>query len=539
MLVFEAVKLWRKNRTTIVITHDLSQIAPEDFVYLLKDGVVIEEGYRSDLIRSGRDFSKMAAEQTKEPLPEVEIDDGWDDGEEVLENLAAETPETKLFGGFNLSVPGMTRPASRASLARQSTQFSYFDILAGYGSGVEYEKRASFKPTTPSVNSSDTPSSSLNRRASQLPSPTRPFTNRPRLSSVGSIGPNLLPPSPVTTADQRASWRNLARTTTRSNPTTPTSPGFSFNVAPPPPRRQTPQIFVSESEAESEFLEDLKQRGDLTVKGRSALLYPGSRVKRDQSPADSKTSELGHVGINMMEQSSGGHVSKEEQLVKDPSILAVMRQWYPTVPNKHILLLAFATALGHGIITPLWSNYLSLLMGLVAAGGRDDAGLLRNSLICIGLAVGDGLCVGVSFICFETVAYRWITNLRQKCFKLIIAQDKEWFDRSENNTSTVVQNLIKDADDMAPIVSTIPGHCLTAVTMIAVGTIWALTVGWKLTLVGVAVIPVFGAAIGVQFMLLNNVELKNKRMREEVAKIFYEVSLTDPLFPSLDDQAQG
>jgi ATP-binding cassette, subfamily B (MDR/TAP), member 1 len=49
IIVFEALRRWRKNKTTIVITHDLSQICPGDFVYVLKGGQVVEQGYRADL----------------------------------------------------------------------------------------------------------------------------------------------------------------------------------------------------------------------------------------------------------------------------------------------------------------------------------------------------------------------------------------------------------------------------------------------------------------------------------------------------------
>ena len=42
VIVFEAVKHWRHNHTTIVIAHDLSQITQNDFVYVLKGGEVIE-----------------------------------------------------------------------------------------------------------------------------------------------------------------------------------------------------------------------------------------------------------------------------------------------------------------------------------------------------------------------------------------------------------------------------------------------------------------------------------------------------------------
>ena len=49
LLVSEAVRRRRKNKTTVVITHDLSQIERGDFIYALKNGRVVEQGYRSDL----------------------------------------------------------------------------------------------------------------------------------------------------------------------------------------------------------------------------------------------------------------------------------------------------------------------------------------------------------------------------------------------------------------------------------------------------------------------------------------------------------
>jgi ATP-binding cassette subfamily B (MDR/TAP) protein 1 len=49
ILVFEALKRWRQHKTTVVITHDLSQIESQDFVYVLKYGRVSEQGYRYDL----------------------------------------------------------------------------------------------------------------------------------------------------------------------------------------------------------------------------------------------------------------------------------------------------------------------------------------------------------------------------------------------------------------------------------------------------------------------------------------------------------
>jgi ATP-binding cassette, subfamily B (MDR/TAP), member 1 len=47
--VMEAIKFWRQGKTTIIITHDMSQIADDDFVYFLQDGSIRAEGLRQKI----------------------------------------------------------------------------------------------------------------------------------------------------------------------------------------------------------------------------------------------------------------------------------------------------------------------------------------------------------------------------------------------------------------------------------------------------------------------------------------------------------
>ncbi|KAJ7207987.1 P-loop containing nucleoside triphosphate hydrolase protein [Mycena pura] len=75
--VFDAVRRWRRGRTMIVITHDLAQVTREDFVYVLKDGCVVESGRRVDLDAYPFGvFSSLITvtdetvhQETSEPLP--------------------------------------------------------------------------------------------------------------------------------------------------------------------------------------------------------------------------------------------------------------------------------------------------------------------------------------------------------------------------------------------------------------------------------------------------------------------------------------
>ncbi|KAJ6187515.1 hypothetical protein N7519_002423 [Penicillium mononematosum] len=44
--VIKAIREWRKGKTTIIITHDMSQIMEQDFLYILEQGSIVKSGYR-------------------------------------------------------------------------------------------------------------------------------------------------------------------------------------------------------------------------------------------------------------------------------------------------------------------------------------------------------------------------------------------------------------------------------------------------------------------------------------------------------------
>lgn len=92
ILVFEATKRWRTNKTTIVITHDLSQINATDFVYVMRDGDVAEQGHHIDLeqFKDGKKslFRTMAETQGVE-MTDTSIDP-WSHEAEARHNASFE-----------------------------------------------------------------------------------------------------------------------------------------------------------------------------------------------------------------------------------------------------------------------------------------------------------------------------------------------------------------------------------------------------------------------------------------------------------------
>src|SRR5437016_1062843 len=64
-LVFEALDRLMEGKTTIVIAHRLSTIRKADIIFVLKDGVIVENGKHEELLRSAGLYSKLYELQFK------------------------------------------------------------------------------------------------------------------------------------------------------------------------------------------------------------------------------------------------------------------------------------------------------------------------------------------------------------------------------------------------------------------------------------------------------------------------------------------
>ncbi|OJA10014.1 hypothetical protein AZE42_12671 [Rhizopogon vesiculosus] len=83
-LIMAVIRRWRHNRTTIIITHDITTIEEQDFVYVMRNGSVIEQGFQSDLAQAGGEFTRMLR------ISGIFIGDDLHEYDAVAEILAAE-----------------------------------------------------------------------------------------------------------------------------------------------------------------------------------------------------------------------------------------------------------------------------------------------------------------------------------------------------------------------------------------------------------------------------------------------------------------
>ncbi|KAJ7219370.1 P-loop containing nucleoside triphosphate hydrolase protein [Mycena pura] len=475
ILVFEAIKRWRKNKTTIVITHDLSQIESSDFVYVLKHGCVVEQGFRYDLQAAAGEFSSMLATQnaTGGFLPK--------DVRDLVHPVASHRTQTQVVEENGNKEPSS---APRSSVAL-TTAFGYwmFDVVTDLTvSG----------PAPPPLAVVRTEDASTNASAIALP--------RQRPSSVYKPP---VPPSPAVTVSK-------PRHSLQFTPTSPTSPTFSFNSAAP---------LVEDDVEEEKNVRELERRGTRASTRRRR--QPSRRAVAQVRPRWDDTKILPTTDVKVDFASAPA----PEEAPSQTSVWHLVREVYPTVPYKPLVLLGVLFCLISGAMTPIFSYLLSRLFYEVATGARDSSLINKYGAIVLGTAALDGIFIGLKYFVMETTSVAWITKVRKACFGRVLAQDKKWFDKSENSPVRLVQVLVRDGDDVRNLIAVVLSQLAVVSSMLGVGLIWALVKGWQLTLVGFAIAPVFAIAMAVQTGLVAKCELQNKRAREEVAQGYYEAIL--------------
>ncbi|KAJ9107043.1 hypothetical protein QFC19_002912 [Naganishia cerealis] len=444
--VFEAIKMWRKNRTTIVITHDLSQIQPTDFVYLMKDGRLAEQGYRADLmVTENSEFGKLATMQAERPLLETDRDP-WEEADDEVEMILEDIDQQDSWRKT------MRRSTMQIGPSHQSR--AYLDYLSYID---DHEKSSS------AVLSYGSSSGSRASALAKLEERGKTHVNRPS---------------------------NPARTTYQ--------PDRRFSTM----GRQLSARFERQSVTYSRHL------------------------SRNGFPRRSMFIVSTDTNGEMTEPKTVDETDPDEAFVvtidNAPKLHRVLMDYFPGMPRKWLLVFGSICSIAHGVLTPLWSKYIAGLMAYVSYGGTDTSGITKTSLIVLGITLANAISLAGQHYFLQSMSAHWVSGLRTTVYEQVLSQPQSWFDKRSNSPSRLVQVMIKDVDDMKEILSTIIGRSITAGVMIVVGISWAMAIGWKLTMVGLAVGPVFAIMIVISTRVNTVFEARNKEAREQVSRTLYE-----------------
>ena len=494
ILVFEAIKGWRKNKTTIVITHDLSQIQSRDFVYVLKNGKVVEQGYRADLERAAAEVSMRSSTMCEE---------GKGEFFRMMESqrLTGGLPAKNLDTARNND--DLDDPESSDSDLATEKQVPLHDAYS-----LLFGKSSWMFDAVADLISEPSPTSIPPDHAAITTHPSRPFTYvDPRLSSIDEG---------VEDADEEGQ-------TIVYQPRRPSSALHTPTTASTMVEREVPTLtFVSgswkqDSKNDKQAQEEDKIRFDI---GQDIFSGPmGATRERRRRNQSEMMIRVVAPGLESREQKP----TEQGDTEQPPQFWNVIRRGWLILPQKPLLVLGLFICVVSGSLTPIFSYLLSLVMFQVSIGAQNASKINILGGIALSVAALDGVLLGLKYYFMESYGMNWATRLRTVAYDKVLRQDKTWFDNSKNTPARLNQMIVQDGDDARVLLSVVIGQCFAIFAMLSIGLLWAMAKGWELTLVGLGILPVFTGIISIQTKLVSKYEMRNKRAREEVARRWYDV----------------
>lgn len=432
VLILEAIRIWRKGKTTIIITHDVSQIKNEDYVYVMDKSYLVQEGFRKKLVREeGGLFASLVAlteegaggEATMSPSDWDSSQSDMSDSDSGFEEMGAARSRLSTI------LPKQVNVGS-------SVRASFFSIALGGGTSQAFMMRSQ---NAPSSNYSPTEFEGGRSYSNKRPM-SRIQVDRKEISSHRSRQSSL---TVVTESGNMTKARRPRVTRVKAGDGT-----------------QEP----INNDRKGSINHDLEE------------LTPGGGVTGTSQAKKAKGNTNGGRGLS---------------LLKILSTVWPVLSTKDRVRGFLGLCACFVAAAANPAFSYVFAQLLAVFWapsGNMSADGRAWA--IRLTII----AAVDGTSLFVAHYLMQCVGQAWVTSLRVEALKRILSQPKEFFDKPRHSPSRIVEVLDRNAEEMRNLVGRFVPIVLIVVGMMLTATIWSLVISWKLTLVTLASAPVVYAA---------------------------------------------
>lgn len=483
VLILEAIRTWRTGKTTIIITHDVSQIQNEDYVYVLEKSFLVQEGFRRDLDKNkGGMFASLLALT--------------DDGLTRLDSTATVGSIASNTAGFSSSeslTPTTIVATSRLSRILPQSQGA---SSSGTGGLFRMSLGAGMQRST------------IMQRKALWGAPLRLEEPERGRSSYAAFSPEAerKRSTSVPIVDKRRRDRHTHSSWYRT----------------PLKKRKSSLDFVQEM-------------GEATKARRPQIMSPRkSPIK--QRLDDGKGQRLSTVSTTSTARETLPKVGRHETTKKletvnkrrNISLFKILGTVWPMLdrPNRIRAILGLISCLIAAACNPAFAYVFAQLLAAFWAPPDEMTSAGRTWAIRLTIiAAADGAATFSAHYLMQCAGQAWVTALRVEALKRILSQPKQWFDKPRHAPSRIVEVLDRNAEEMRNLVGRFVPVVLIVAGMIFSGLIWALVVSWRLTLVTLASGPAVYAAIRGSASVSAKWEARCNAMAEATGSVAVETFL--------------
>ncbi|KAM0250949.1 hypothetical protein ACHAQJ_008407 [Trichoderma viride] len=435
-LVIDAIREWRRDKTTIIITHDISQIEDEDFVYVMEDACLVQQGSRLELsnLATGP-FATMACQTPIEPSPPTPI----------------ETEEADLINPENYSTSTVTE------LPQNKTLFMSQFMLKELGCGK----------VDPAWN---------HLTEQMIISASTAFASKTRNEQIGE------------SSDLDESPKSACRNASCYEVDERKSPSSIDEYFEPTRRCSAPEPGYIPSPGSDYKIDIFDDSGYITD---DQFYLFGKADRRDGIPGLRLAS--GREPPPTVDKDT----TTNQAAAKPSTLLSILSTIWPTLTphDRATFIGGIVLCLISAAATPMFSFCLSKLLGVLWLPANRTAEAKKWAIYLMTTAIIDGTATGYGHYMLERVGQSWVNALRLEALRRILRQPKSWFDKEENSASRINECLDRNSEETRNIVGRFIPIILSVTGMISVSMIWALATSWKLTLVTLSTLPVIIGAV--------------------------------------------
>ncbi|KAH6672406.1 ABC transporter-like protein [Halenospora varia] len=481
--VMAEIRKWRERKTTIIITHDVSQIEEKDYVYVMERGVVVQEGYRKNLEekKHGRFSMFLEADQ---PSPAM-----------LEEEDTPITPGRRNSEPTSPTVSTIEESEGNRLLIATKHQHNRISIILGF--------------TKPPVNSLiRSPNLLGNNRFSLdiLAAQTNYFREQEMWST---------PPPPSVSAFQSQSNRQSVVPTSAApeikGEYSSFLTGSTLVETSPSSTPQTTQLpFVTQAGLGEVNRKGLKSEAKLSLPTINTAITRNDLPKVEKTPLRTDPSD------------DRDQYEEEEETA---SMTTVLKTVWPTLGkfDRLIFVLGVIASTVVAGATPVFAWVFGKLLTVFWLKVNQSAEGRKWALALLGIAIVDGIAFFTSRYASEYVGQAWVSSLRVEALKRILAQPKSWFDKPKNSPGRLTECLDRDAEEMRNLIGRFAAPVYVVLWILAISVTWALIISWKLALVALACAPVMFLVTRTFDRVSSIWESKCNHASESTATIFSEV----------------
>jgi len=166
---------------------------------------------------------------------------------------------------------------------------------------------------------------------------------------------------------------------------------------------------------------------------------------------------------------------------------------------------------------PIFAIIFGHVIGVFSETNTQElrAGGNRYAFYVFLVAVVMAIAVFFQNYCFNAAAERLSSVLRLRSFDTILKQDIAYFDEEENSTGALTSNIASHSQNVNGLAGVTLGAIVQALVTILGGSVVGLSYGWRVSVVGIACIPLTlsAGAVRLRVVMLNDIKTKNAHSR--------------------------